>query len=120
MKGRHKQNGSHYYPALLKPYDYNIASCNHADVSVEDIHGPEKQDYEMKLRYLLNSRRPTDYKDHPRDTGICRPSMLLGLPARHRLPVTSTFARDVMHVATLNLGDLLLSLWRGTFKCAAN
>jgi hypothetical protein len=117
MKGRHKQNGSHYYPALLKPYDYNIAGCNHADVSVEDIHGPNKQDYETKLQYLLNACGPTDYKDCRRDTGICRTSMLLGLPARHRLPVMSTFSGDVMHVATLNLGDLLLPLWRGTFKC---
>jgi hypothetical protein len=33
VPGYHKPNGSHYYPALLKPDSYIMHSCNHGDIS---------------------------------------------------------------------------------------
>ncbi|KAF9035571.1 hypothetical protein BJ165DRAFT_1355437, partial [Panaeolus papilionaceus] len=31
VKGRHHATGTHYYPAVLKPNDYNVHGCNHDD-----------------------------------------------------------------------------------------
>ncbi len=35
--GRHKPGGSHYYPACLKPGNYDLDRCNHEDVNINDI-----------------------------------------------------------------------------------
>ncbi|EGO02704.1 hypothetical protein SERLA73DRAFT_27470, partial [Serpula lacrymans var. lacrymans S7.3] len=35
--GQCKPNILHYYPALLKPIDYNVQGCNHEDVDVHQL-----------------------------------------------------------------------------------
>jgi hypothetical protein len=55
LKGRRKPGGSHYYPALLKPLDYDVDGCNHADINPHDI-GPRCfENYEANLAYLIGS-----------------------------------------------------------------
>ncbi|KAG6835779.1 hypothetical protein H0H93_014743 [Arthromyces matolae] len=118
LKGRHKAGGSHYYPALLKPVNYIMEGCDHEDIHPRQIGNPSSAEYAHNLHYLLNSRNPTDYKERRKDTGISTISIFHGLPAKHRLPLPLGFPGDVMHVLTLNFGDLLPALWRGTFTCA--
>jgi hypothetical protein len=83
IKGRHKPGGSHYYPALLKPFDFDVPGCDHDDVDVCDITGPSAEDYKQKLKILMHSRGVTDYKDRRKATGISRPSIISGLPSNH-------------------------------------
>jgi hypothetical protein len=37
LVGRHKVNGSHYYPALLKPDDFSVSGCSHDDISYTSL-----------------------------------------------------------------------------------
>jgi hypothetical protein len=118
IKGRHKPGVPHYYPALLKPDNYTVAECNHPDISVHHIQQGSPTIYKSNLNYLLRSRNITEFKDRRKRTGISKPSLFNGLAARHRLPLPSGFPADLMHLLTLNLGDLLIPLWRGLFTCA--
>ncbi|KAF8068692.1 hypothetical protein FPV67DRAFT_1394298, partial [Lyophyllum atratum] len=88
VKGRHKPGGPHYYPALLKPHNYDVPGCNHDDIKTNEIGGGSPDD------------------------------IFSGLPPSRRLPLPSGFPGDSMHVPTLNIGELLPPLWRGTFQCA--
>ncbi|KAF8809746.1 hypothetical protein BYT27DRAFT_7254467 [Phlegmacium glaucopus] len=117
LPGRHKQGGSHYYPALLKPYDYNIEGSNHPDINVDSLPSYSVQDYEQKLKYVMASRNETQHKRRRLDTGISKPSIFLGLPPKHRFDVPGCFGSDIMHLASLNIPDLFINLWRGTFDC---
>lgn len=118
VKGRHKPGGPHYYPALLKPDDYDVPGCNHDDIDSRNIYDGSPLEYQQNLDYLLNSRNPTDYKQRRKDTGISNISIFSGLPSNRRLPIPSGFPGDCMHVPNINLGELLPPLWRDTFQCA--
>ena len=37
LPGRREPQGKHYFPALLKPVDYDIAGCLHEDVDIENL-----------------------------------------------------------------------------------
>jgi hypothetical protein len=37
FKGRHKPKGSHYYPALQRPNNYNVEGCSHVDQAPEGV-----------------------------------------------------------------------------------
>jgi hypothetical protein len=117
VKGRNKPRGSHYYPGLLKPNNYNVVGGNHEDIDVQSIRRPSSDDYQKKLGYLMTSRNPTNYKDKRRDSGISRPSLLMGLRLQHRLGIPAGLCGGTMHATTLNIGDLLLPLWHGAFEC---
>jgi hypothetical protein len=118
VKGQHKPGGPHYYPALLKPNNYDVPGCNHDDIDSRDIFKGSPEEYELNLNYLLHSCNATDYKWRRKDTGISNISIFSGLPSKHCLPVPSGFPGDSMHVLNLNLGKLLPPLWQGTFQCA--
>jgi hypothetical protein len=115
--GRHKQGCGHYYPALLKPVDYNVPDCDHDDIPVESVCGGSSQEYLANLKYLLQSKDDTQYKERRCETGISKPSIFSGLPAAHITGVPDIFGLDLMHLPTLNHGDLFTSLWSGTLKC---
>jgi hypothetical protein len=115
--GRHKPGLSHYYPAFYKPHNYNVEGCSHDDYSYENppLRSPEL--YEENLRYLMASPNERQYKKRRLETGICKPSIFLGLDPRHKVAVPSCFGSDIMHLESLNIPDLLIPLWRGTFDC---
>ncbi|KAJ3001526.1 hypothetical protein NUW54_g6368 [Trametes sanguinea] len=114
LPGRHKANGPHYYPALLKPHGDPVSGCNHDDVLLASLRGPSAEEYDRNLRLLLSARNETQYKQLRKATGLCKPSIVSGLP--RSLPIPFCFPPDLMHLTWLNIPDLYLSLWRGTIK----
>jgi hypothetical protein len=115
VPGRHKQGGTHYYPALLKPVNHNVE--DHPDIDVNQLPAYSVQDYEQKLEYVVKSRSETQYKKRRLETGISKPSIFMGLNPKHRLDIPGCFGSDIMHLGSLNIPDLLINLWRGAFEC---
>jgi hypothetical protein len=72
------------------------------------------------LQYLLQSRNETQHKLRRLETGISKPSLFLGFPPNRILSLPTCFGSDIMHLFALNMPDLLINLWRGTFECDAN
>ena len=115
--GRRKPGGPHYYPALLKPHNFTVDGCNHDDISYGNIPSCSENKYLENLRYLLASPNETKYRKRRLATGISKPSIFLGLQPEKILGVPGCFGSDIMHLGALNLPDLLINLWRGTFDC---
>ncbi|KAL7281947.1 hypothetical protein ACG7TL_003414 [Trametes sanguinea] len=67
------------------------------------------------LRTIIESRSGTAYQWNRLETGIAKPSIFTGIPHVLSLPVC--FGADLMHLITLNLTDLIISLLRGTLAC---
>lgn len=113
VPGRHKPNGTHYYPALLKPIDFLVPGCDHGDISHDSLLQSSPQLYFLNLRHVLNSSNETQYKKRRLETGISKPSIFLGIQPTRILGIPGCFGSDIMHLASFNISDLLLSLWRG-------
>ena len=116
VKGRRKEGGNHYYPALLKPNNYDVAGCNHDDVDGSHLPSANIVEYEAALRKVLLSRTTAQHEENRKDTGITKPSIFSGFPTKSTLGVPLCFGADLMHLISLNLTDLLLGLWRGTIQ----
>lgn len=116
--GRHKPTLPTYYPALLKPYDYNVAGCDHPDVPASSVAVCTSEDYRKGLNRLLAAKTDTEYEDLRKETGIVKPTIVLGLSKV--LDAPDLFPADLMHHACLNLPELFLALWRGTLACDYN
>ncbi|KJA24703.1 hypothetical protein HYPSUDRAFT_135758 [Hypholoma sublateritium FD-334 SS-4] len=115
VPGRHKPNGPHYYPALMKPTDYTMSGCDHEDLPFTHFGLASSSDlYLRNLNFLLKSPNETQYKKRRLETGITKPTIFLGFSPDRILGVPGCFGSDIMHLGTFNLADLLLSLWRGT------
>ena len=98
VSGRRKPNGSHYYPALMKPVNYVIPGCDHEDLPFT-LSAITKRNsvQETALRNWYNEAHNfsrVQSQSNSRDTGC--------------------FSSDIMHLGTFNLSDLLVTLWRGT------
>jgi hypothetical protein len=119
MAGRREENGKHYFPALLKPADYNIQGCMHGDVDVTNLPIPLREQYTENLRFLLRSSNERQYRSRRLETGISRPSIFSGLNASSMLGLPHSAGSDIMHLAVLNVSDLMISLWRGTIDCTS-
>ncbi|KIY51705.1 hypothetical protein FISHEDRAFT_64061 [Fistulina hepatica ATCC 64428] len=125
---RHKPGGSHYYPALLLPDNYNVEGCSHPDVDINallhDFSVSPAVDairhYNQALMLVTNSLNPTQYERNRLATGISKPSILSGLPPLRNLGIPGMFTGNCMHLPCLNLPDLLIPLFRGLFKCDKN
>ena len=117
LTGCRKPDGSHYYPALLKPNNYNVEGCDHADINPSSIAFRAFNNYEENLKTLIESPNDTQYKKRRLQTGIVKPGIFLGLPRANILSIPRCFGYDIMHLISLNIPDLLISLWRGTIDC---
>ena len=117
VKGRRKPGAPTHYPAFLKPENYDVAGCDHDDINIRQLSQNSADEYTRNLAYVLTSRNNTQYKDRRKETGISKPSIFSGLLARQILGVPGCFALDLMHLASLNLTDLLINLWRGMLDC---
>lgn len=116
--GRHKPNCPTYYPVLLKPNSYDVEGCNHEDFDASSVCVVTPQQYNEELIYLMTSPSDTQFKNRRKESGICKPSIIMGL---HRRPeILDLFPSDIMHHASLNLTDLHINLWRGTIDCQAD
>jgi hypothetical protein len=117
LPGRRRERNGHYYPATLKPEAYNIAGCDHDDITFSDLIRYQKDTsarYHNNIWRLLGAENPTQFKDLRLDTGLCKQTILSGL--RCSLGIPKIFPLDIMHLVNLNDPDLLLGLWRGTIK----
>ena len=117
MQGRREHNGKHYFPALLKPLDYNVLDCAHDDIDVANLPIPSRERYYENLRIVITSPNDRQYRARRLATGISKPSIFSGLDPRSTLGLPHSAGSDIMHLASLNLTDLMISLWRGTIDC---
>ncbi len=110
VPGRHKPNGPHYYPALLKPVNYNMPGCDHEDILHYKYMSTSPTWYLQNLRHLISSPNETQYKKQRLQTGITKPTIFLGIASNCIFSIPRCFGSDVMHLGTFNLADLFLSL----------
>lgn len=115
MPGRRKPGASMYYPALLRPLNYDVAGCSHPDIDPKTLEPPNHVRYLEKLHLVLSSRTNNEFERNRLETGIVRPSPFLGLSPEHSIPVPECFPSDLMHL-TINLAELLIPLWRGEIR----
>lgn len=128
FQGRHKPSSGHYCSAHLRPneqspgsdhpdYDFSTA----VDYYLDPITGEDAtvRQYTADLNKVMSSSTQAEYERNRKDTGLSKPSILLGLLEAQLLPPPKCFTVDLMHLLYLNIADLLIPLWRGTMKCEA-
>lgn len=96
--------------------NYAVQGCSHDDVDVFNLPATGSASYPANLRHVVSSPNPTQFEKRRTETGIVKPSLLLGLNPAHVLGIPDCLTTDVMHLIA-NMSDLILSLWRGTIKC---
>lgn len=118
MKGRRKPKsggGGHHYPCMLLPSgDYNEHGCDHPDYIATELPSAYSESFEENLQSVITSPHNAEYLRRRAATGISKPSILRGL-GDSVLGVPRMCGGDIMHLI-LNLGELLIPLWRGTFE----
>jgi hypothetical protein len=117
MPGRCEEHGKHYFPAILKPTNYSVEGCTHDDIDIKNLPTPLHEQYHQNLCYLLASPSETQYRARRLATGISKPSVFSGLVPSATLGLPSSVGSDIMHLAVLNISDLMISLWHGTMDC---
>ncbi|KAH9174055.1 hypothetical protein EDB89DRAFT_1849371, partial [Lactarius sanguifluus] len=117
LPGRREPNGKHYFPALLKPNDYSIDGCAHADVDIWSLPRPSAEIYNVNLRIVVAAPNDTQYKTRRLATGISKPSIFSGVDPSSTLGLPRSAGSDIMHLAALNISDLMINLWHGTIDC---
>jgi hypothetical protein len=119
MRGRHKPNTGHYYAVHLRPNNYTVRDCDHADIDIRNLHTLSPVNYQEDLSKVVASTDQRNYEKNRKETGISKPTILSGLVNNLMFPVPRCFPLDLMHLLFINLGELLIPLWRGTIKCEA-
>jgi len=117
MKGQHKPHLGHYYAVHLRPNKYTVQDCDHCDINIRKLHTPSSIDYQQDLLKVVSSLNQNHYERNRKETGISKPTVLSGLVNNLMVPVLCCFPLDLMHLIFINLGELLILLWRGTLKC---
>ena len=118
MPGRHKSGVGMYYPVMLKPDRPDIPSgSNNPDIDINKVMIPSSRSYYENLHHVLASPSVRQYEARRRETGIHKPSIVEGLPKT--FPIPRCFPADTMHLE-LNIGQLQVSLWRGTIEHSKN
>ena len=119
MPGRREVHGKQYFSTLLRPKNYDVDGCMHADIDIRHLPSPSRDQYNSNLRYLVTSPNETQYCARHLATGISKPSIFSGLDLDRSstLGLPYSAGSDIMHLAALNLSDLMISLWRGTMNC---
>ncbi len=117
LAGHHEEHGKHYFPALLKPISYSVEGSAHDDIDIKDLPMPSCKKYHQNLHYLLASPSESQYRARHLATGISKPSVFSGLVPSATLGLPHSASSDIMHLAMLNISDLMISLWRRTMDC---
>ena len=117
LQGRREPAGKHYFPALLKPADYEVEGCTHEDIDIRELPKPSREQYLANLQYLIASPSLSQYRARRLATGISKPSIFSGLDPSSTLGLPYSAGSDIMHLAALNISDLLISLWHATIDC---
>lgn len=101
LQGRHNEGAPHYYPALKKPHDFNVAGSSHPDVDPHMFATCSMSKYWQNLVYVLQSLNETQYKRRRLETGISKPSIFLGFQPTRTFGVPKCFGSDIMHLLSL-------------------
>jgi hypothetical protein len=118
MKGRHKPGSGHYYAAHLCPNESVTPDSNHPDYNFRAIPTPlSAETYKANLTVVINSKDKSEYEQNRKLTGLSKPSLLNALNPAMSFPVPRCFTIDLMHLLFINLGELLIPLWRGVIQC---
>ena len=117
MPGRRERQGKHYFPALLRPSNYNVDGSMHGDVDVRNLPEASCERYNSNLCVLMASPNETQYRSRRLETGISRPSIFSGINRSNTFGLPKSAGSDIMHLGALNLSDIMISLWRGTIDC---
>ncbi|CAK5279303.1 unnamed protein product [Mycena citricolor] len=77
-----------YNPALLKLIGYSMRGCNHKDVNLVKLlencnQDSVRQRYNWNLTLVCSSQNPTQFKKNRLKTGICKPTIMSGVPGDH-------------------------------------
>jgi hypothetical protein len=121
MPSRHRKGDGHYYPAMHRPHNYQIAGSSHPDITNREL-GLYRinldQKYQKNLKFLLEADTDVEFQARRLSLGLCKQTLFNGLP-RKLLPVPNIFTMDIMHLTTLNDPDLLLKLFTGKLNVYA-
>ena len=117
LQGHCKPAGKHYFPALLKPTDYEVEGCAHEDIDIRELPKPSREQYLANLHYLVASPSQAQYRIRRLATGISKPSLFSGLDHSSTLGLPYSAGSDIIHLTALNISDLLISLWHVTLDC---
>ena len=77
--GRCKFQGTHYYPALLRPRGNCVAGSDHLDINVFRLPLGGSGDYAHNLERLISSPSQRQWDIRKTETGITKPPLILGL-----------------------------------------
>lgn len=119
LPGRREPHGKQYFPALLRPNNYNVAGSMHEDVDIRSLPKASTQIYNENLKSLVEATNDAQHKTLRLATGISKPSIFSGVDPSDTLGLPRSAGSDIMHLAALNIPDLMISLWRGVIDCTA-
>jgi len=117
LAGHREEHGKHYFLAILKPTNYNVEGYVHDDINIKNLPTPSHERYHQNLHYLIASPSETQYRVRHLSIGISKPSIFSGLVASATLGLPSLVGSDIMHLAMLNILDLMISLQCGMMDC---
>jgi hypothetical protein len=117
LPGRCELHGKHYFPAILKPNNYNVDGCMHVDVDIWSLPRASSEIYNTNLRCIVTAPSKAQYRARRLATGILKPSIFSGVNPLATLGLPRSAGSDIMHLAALNVSDLMISLWCGTINC---
>jgi len=105
MPGRREVHGKQYFPVLLRPLNYDVDGCMHADIDIRNLPSPSRDQYNSNLRYLVTSPNETQYHARRLATGISKPSIFSGLD------LDRSFTLGLPYSAGSDIMLLLLSIY---------
>jgi hypothetical protein len=117
MVGRHKPNSGHYFQAHARPYNNPVQDCDHPSVNVRLLSPLSPEQYREDLDLVISSRTQREYEENRKKTGISKPTVLSSLDPKTSMHIPKCFVLDLMHLLSINIDELFLSLIRGTIKC---
>ena len=79
MKGCHNSDENTYCTVHLKPDNYILPGCDHADYPFYQMPVRPHEEYMSNLNFLIASTGPTQFTDRHCETGISKPSVFSGL-----------------------------------------
>ncbi|KIK36512.1 hypothetical protein CY34DRAFT_33212, partial [Suillus luteus UH-Slu-Lm8-n1] len=70
----------------------------HPDVSIYDLPNAASPEYAANLEKLVAAPNQTQYEKLRTETGLTKPSLLLGLSPHHTLGIPQCLTPDTMHL----------------------
>lgn len=119
LPGQRKERANHYYPALPCPHDHVAEGSNHTDIQVFNFPPSGSSDYSINLNKIIAVPNLTQWDKMKTETGLTKPSLILGLDRTRSLGVPQCMTTNIMHLSG-NISDLLISLWHGKMDVSGN